>query len=151
MSTPNPLPEEIELEGDPELESPDLPELPPDLRAVLLRDFPPGNKSSSGFASGLINLMTAADPYNLARLFEVFPVYGVAFMLWDEGLIEYSPDRRNVTFKADQADKASILDMPDWHDKCATFQSVLNYSRTTDNGRVLTDRDLGKATHFGSY
>lgn len=143
--------EEHELEDDPELETSDLPELPPDLRAILLTDFPPGNKRSSGFASALVDLMTKADKYNLARLFAAFPVYGVAYMMWDEGLIEYTPTRDNVNFKEEHADKFSILDMPSWTDKCSTMQSVINYSRTLHNNTTLTERDLARITQFGAY
>lgn len=143
--------EEHELEDDPELETPDLPELPADLRVVLLTDFPPGNKKSSGFASTLVDLMTKADNFNLARLFETFPVYGVAFMMWDAGLIDYAPDRSTVNFKEEHADKFSILDMPSWKDKCSTMQSVINYSRTLHNKTTITERDLARITHFGSY
>jgi len=143
--------EEHELESDPELESPDLPELPPDIRTVLLTDFPPRNPRSSGFASTLVDLMTKADKYNLARLFEAFPVYGVAFMMWDAGLIDYAPDRSTVNFKEEHADKASILDIPDWLEKCHILQSMINYSRTLHNGHTIDERDLTRVSHFGSY
>jgi len=146
--------EDIVLEGDEEEEielEQTLPELPPDLRHIMLTDFPPNNPKSSGFASTLVDLMTKADNFNLVRLFEAFPVYGVAYMLWDEGLVEYTADRRNINFRAEHADKASILDIQDWHEKCRTLMSVLNYSRVTHNGHVINDRKLAEANEFGSY
>lgn len=142
-----------ELEGDeqPELEMPDLPELPPDLRRALLDSFPPGNNKSSGFASSLVDLMTKADKYNLARLFEMFPVYGVAFMLWEEGMIEYSPDRRTVTIKEQHADAMSVFGISDWGERCRVLQNVISYSGTTHNGQILTRYDLAHALDFGAY
>lgn len=140
-----------ELENDPELEQPNVPELPPDIRNVLLNNFPPTPKTASGFAGGLVDLMTKADNFNLARLFEAFPVFGVAFMMWDTGLVEFSGDRRTVNWKEEHADKASIMDMPRWLDRCRTLQSVLDYPRTMQNDQTINSMDLAKAVPFGSY
>lgn len=143
--------EEHELEGDPELEQSILPELPPDIASIMLLNFPPGNNKASGFAASLVDLMTKADNYNLARLFEAFPVFGVAFMLWDGGLIEYSPDRSTVTWKEEHADKASIMSIPSWRERCRILQSTINYSRTLNNGQTITLQDLSRAVEFGAY
>ena len=140
-----------ELENEPELEQPSVPELPRDLKSCLLNNFPPGNKLASGFSDSLVNLMIQADNFNLARLFEAFPVFGVAFMMWDEGLLEFSGDRRTVNWREEHADKASIMDIPLWLERCRTLQSVINYPRTMHNGQTLNSMDLAKAVPFGSY
>lgn len=140
-----------ELESDPELEQPSVPELPPDLRNILLNNFPPTPKTASSFAGSLVDLMTKADNFNLGRLFEAFPVFGVAFMMWDMSLVEFSGDRRTVAWKEEHADKASILEIPRWIERCRTLQSVINYQRTMQNGQVLNSLDLAKAVSFGSY
>jgi hypothetical protein len=146
--------EEIELEGDeenPELEDMGLPELPPELSHIMLTAFPPGNPLAGGFTSGLVDLMTKADKYNLARLFEAFPVFGVAFMLWDNKLADVSPNRDHVTWSEQNANLTSVMDMPSWIDRCRTLQNVINYSRTQHNGQAITDRDLAKVTPYGAY
>lgn len=143
--------EEIELEEVPELEETGLPELTPELSHIMLTAFPPGNKLASGFTYGLVDLFTKADNYNLARLFEAFPVFGVAFMLWDNKLVEVSPNRDQVTWTEPYANLASILEMPNWLDKVRTLQQAINYSRTQDKGRHITDRELAKATPYGAY
>lgn len=152
MTTDQP---EVEMDGDPELEQPDVPQLPPDLRHFLLNNFPPGNKHASGFSGGLVDLMVKADSYNLARLFDAFPVIGVAFMMWDEGLIEYAADRTTVNWREQHVDKASILDIQRWSERCRTLQNVLNYSRTINphTQQQLTQGDIshGTATEFGAY
>jgi hypothetical protein len=140
-----------EMEEAPELEDTGLPELPPELSHIMLTAFPPGNQLASGFTATLVDLMTKADNYNLARLFEAFPVFGVAFMCWDEKLVEVSPDRSRVTWTAQFANLASINEMPSWLERCRTLQNAINYSRTQHNGRVLDARDLAKATPYGAY
>jgi hypothetical protein len=146
--------DKIELEGDeenPELEDMGLPELPPELSHIMLTAFPPGNPLASGFTSNLVNLMTKADNYNLARLFEAFPVFGVAFMLWDEKLVDVSPNHDRVTWTEQSANLASIMDMPNWIERRSTLQNAINYSRTQHNGRAITDRDLATVTPYGAY
>jgi hypothetical protein len=146
--------EEIVLEGDepePEMEETGLPELPPELSHIILTAFPPGNKLASGFTASLVDLMTKADNYNLARLFEVFPVFGVAYMCWDERLIEVSPNRDRVTWTEQFANLASIMDIPSWLERCRILQSTINYSRTQHMGETISARDLAKATPYGAY
>lgn len=145
--------EVIELDGDEpiELEETGLPELPPELSHIMLTAFPPGNKLASGFTSGLVDLMTKADNYNLARLFEAFPVFGVAFMLWDEKLVDVGPNRDRVTWTEQYANLSSIMDIPNWAERCRTLQSVINYSRTQHMGETITSRDLSKSTPYGAY
>jgi hypothetical protein len=145
--------EEIVLEGDeePEMEDSGLPELPPELSHIMLTAFPPGNKLASGFTASLVDLMTKADNYNLARLFEAFPVFGVAFMCWDNKLIEVSPNHDRVTWNEQFANLSSIMDIPSWLDRCRILQNTINYSRTQHAGQTLSERDLSKATPYGAY
>ena len=140
-----------EMEEAPELEDTGLPELPPELSHIMLTAFPPGNKLASGFTYTLIELMVKADNYNLARLFEAFPVFGVAFMCWDNKLVEVSPDRSRVTWTEQFANLASIMDIPSWLDRVRTMQNAVNYSRTQHRGQQITDRELAKATPYGAY
>ena len=127
-----------------------MPELPPELTHIMLSAFPPGN-SSIGLTFTLVELMVKADNYNLARLFEAFPVFGVAFMLWDNKLVEISPNRDRVTWTEQFANLSSIMDIPSWLERCRVLQSTINYSRTQHNGQTLSDRDLTKATPYGAY
>jgi len=153
VSTPEPE-EEIVLEGDepePEMEDTGLPELPPELSHMMLSSFPPGNKLASGFTYTLIELMTKADNYNLARLFEAFPVVGCAFMCWDHKLIEVSPNRDRVTWTEQFANLASIMDVPSWLERCQILQSTINYSRTQNAGQTISSRDLANVTPYGAY
>jgi len=117
----------------------------------MLTAFPPGNLIASGFTTGLVDLMTRADSYNLARLFEAFPVFGVAFMLWDEKLVDVSPNHDRVTWTEQSANLASVMEMPNWLDRVRTLQNAINYSRTQHNGQTITYRDLAKVTPYGAY
>ena len=143
--------ENPEMEDEPELEESGLPELPPELSHIMLTALPPGNPLASGFTSGLVDLMTKADNYNLARLFEAFPVFGCAFMIWDNKLADISPNRDRVSWTAQYANLASIMEMPSWLDRVRTLQNAINYSRTQHRGQTITDRDLAKATPYGAY
>lgn len=143
-----------ELDENPELDRPDVPQLPPDLIINLTTLFPPSDKQSqrSSFAGDLVNLMARADEFNLARLFEAFPVFGVAYMLWDQGLIEYAPDLSTVFWKEEHVDKASIMEIQSWSDRCRTLQNVLSYPRTLNRatGQPFTPIDLSHVTPFGA-
>jgi hypothetical protein len=63
--------------------------LPQALAHALTMAFPPGNTRAGGFQFRLVDLMTKADSTNLVRLMSAFPTEGLAFLLWDAGLIEF--------------------------------------------------------------
>jgi hypothetical protein len=63
--------------------------LPQALAHILTMAFPPGNTRAGGFQSKLVDLMTKADADNLVRLMAAFPGEGLAFLLWDAGLVEF--------------------------------------------------------------
>ena len=128
--------------------------LPRGLERVLLTDFPPGNPRAGGFSHSLVEAMRRADPYNLLRLLRAFPVYGIAFVLWDTGLVVYERGAEGhttaVRLVADpRLAAARALRLPTSREQLDAVRAVGDPARTRVDGRQLTDRDLARRLEFG--
>jgi hypothetical protein len=109
--------------------------------------------------------MRRADPYNLLRLMRAFPLYGVAFVLWDTGRVAWEYDTGDagrpgyVPWPTDvrlQGDHrlhliAQALRRPTYREQLDELRLVCDPARTHgQGGQQMTDAELAAHTEFGA-
>ena len=130
--------------------------LPQALERALLDDFPPGNPRAGGLSHHLVEALVRADPHNLLRLLRAFPVYGLAFVLWDTGLVEWERAEGGHATAArlragpHLAGAARALRLPTYPGRLDALRALSDPARTRVDGRQLTDRDLARRAQFGA-